>query len=442
MAEVTLLQVLESRDNRAKKQQELLKVYNLPIISFTMNIAGPIKNSPLIERAFNMGIQRLKKSIGKQKIAFFDKNYFDTGCEAFFCVDMDSIPLKKICEAIEEESPVGRLFDIDVIDKAGNKLERKIERGCIVCGAPGKNCSASRAHSAETVYKASNKIMSDFFLSSDKKKIADLAVSALIEEVKTTPKPGLVDSKNQGSHSDMNIDTFIKSAKALRSYFENCFLIGHQTCNLSAEDIFPLLKSEGLNAEKTMYDSTGGVNTHKGIIYSMGILCAAIGRLWSADLPYKSTSEITTLCSDISYSAINYDFQNIDTKTAGGYYYKKCGIKGIRGEVLSGFTTIKEFSLPIYTDALSRGMSKNDAGVLTLIKLISCVDDTNLYNRGGTQGANFAKEYALSLLNENPPDFIKAVKKMDNEFIKRNLSPGGCADLLAITYFLYDIEKL
>lgn len=91
--------------------------------------------------------------------------------------------------------------------------------------------------------------------------------------------------------------------------------------------------------------------------------------------------------------------------------------------------------------ALDNGMNENDAGVLTLIKLISFLDDTNIYSRGGVFGADFAKIYALSLLNEKSPDFIKEVQKMDDEFIKRNLSPGGCADLLAITYFLYEIKK-
>lgn len=441
LSEVSLTQILFSREARAKKQKELLKTYSLPVISFTMNIAGPHKNSPLIERAFNVGIKSLYDLIDEDKIIFCDKNYYDTGCEAFFSVDMDAYSLKKICESIEDESSIGRLFDIDVINTDGNKLSRKSERGCIVCSSPGKVCSAGRTHSAEVVKSASDKIMCDFFFEFDKKEIADLAVKSLIKEVKTTPKPGLVDSKNSGSHTDMDIDTFIKSANSLHYYFEECFLIGYRTRSLSHDKVFPQLKSEGLIAEQTMYKATNGVNTHKGIIYSLGILCASIGRLWTPDAPYKDIDEITRMCSVISDSAIESDFKNINTKTAGGHLYKKYGIKGIRGEVLSGFLTIREHSLPTFTDAISCRMSENDAGVLTLIKLISCVDDTNLYHRGGIAGVEFAKKRALSVLNENSPDFIKDVCKMDDEFIKRNLSPGGCADLLAITYFLYEIKK-
>ncbi len=441
MSEVTLEQVLLSREKRVIRQKELLKTYGLPVISFTMNIAGPVKNSPLIERTFNVGIKRIYESIAEDKIVFCDIKSYDTGCEAFFCVNKDADISKKVCESIEEENAIGRLFDIDVIDTNGSKLNRKTERGCIVCGAPGKVCSAGRIHSAECVKSTSDKIMRDFFFEADKKAISDLAVESLINEVKTTPKPGLVDSKNCGSHRDMDIDTFIKSANSLRSYFGECFSIGHKTSDLSSDEVFLLLKKEGMKAEKTMYDASGGVNTHKGIIYSLGILCASIGRLWTPDVPYKDIDQITRMCSEISVSAIESDFKNIDTKTAGGRLYKEYGIKGIRGEVLSGFLTVKNISLLTYINALSDGMSENDAGVLTLIKLISCVDDTNLYSRGGISGAEFSKEYALSLLNKKTSDFIKDVQRMDDEFIKRNLSPGGCADLLAITYFLYEIKK-
>lgn len=441
MSEVTLSQILLSRETRAKKQKELLKTYGLPLISFTMNIAGPVKNSPLIERSFNVGIKRIFESIDKTKIIFSDKNYYDTGCEAFFCVNMDADVLKKTCESIEEENAIGRLFDIDVIDTNGNKLSRKRERGCIVCGVPGRACSAGRIHSAEVVKSVSDRIMYDFFLEHDKKALSDLAVESLIKEVKTTPKPGLVDSKNCGSHRDMNIDTFIKSAASLRPYFAECFSIGHKTSDLEPDDVFPLLKHVGLTAEETMYKATNGVNTHKGIIYSLGILCAAVGRLWTPDCPYKSTDELTSMSSSIARFSIEADFKSIDTKTAGGRLYKEYGIKGIRGEVLSGFLTVVNHSLPTFIQVRENGISENDAGVFALIKLISLVDDTNLYSRGGISGAEYAKNYALSLLNDNSSDFIKEVRKMDDDFIKRNLSPGGCADLLAITYFLYKIKK-
>ena len=83
MPEVTLEQILASREARAKKQSELLKNYNLPVVSFTMNIAGPVKNSPLIERSFSFGFNRITESV--ENVAFFEKNSCDTGCEAFFC---------------------------------------------------------------------------------------------------------------------------------------------------------------------------------------------------------------------------------------------------------------------------------------------------------------------------------------------------------------------
>lgn len=442
MSEITLSQMLTAREKRAKTQKQLLKAYNKPIISFTMNIAGPKKNSPLIERAFDIGLKRIKGLIPNDKIILCDINIYDTGCEAYLCVDMPAKKLKEICTSIEDENKLGRLFDMDVIDTDENKLSRKDLRTCIVCGASGRECAAGRIHSLEELEAATNKIIYDYFKEYDKSLTADFAVKSLIQEVRTTPKPGLVDRNNNGSHTDMSLDTFIKSADALYPYFAECFSIGERTSKISPCEVFPLLKSEGLCAEKTMYAATNGVNTHKGIIYSLGIICAAIGRLWTADVPYKSIEEIVNMCSLISSSAIKMDFKNIDISTAGGYYYQSLGIKGIRGEVLSGFSSVTDIALPTYKNALKNGYNENNAGVLTLLNLIGNIKDTNLYHRGGEKGAKYAADYASSLLKKDSELSIDEVKKMDERFIKMNLSPGGCADLLAITYFFHNIENL
>ncbi len=442
MHEVTVLDVLQARDRRVNMQHKLINVYKKPIISFTMNIAGPKKVSDLIKRAFDAGIEKLEARIPQDKILSFNTNSHNTGYEALLSIDMDSDKLKAICETIENEDCLGRLFDLDVIDTDGTKLSRKELRGCIVCGASGRTCAAGRLHSLDELSLATNKILYDGLLLQDKKRIADLAVKSLIQEVYTTPKPGLVDCNNSGSHNDMNADSFVKSANALHSYFAECFSIGQDTCHLSAKAVFPLLKSAGICAEKAMYCATNGANTHKGVIYSMGIICASIGRLWKPEAPYADIDEITHVCSLISAHAIKSDFKNINDTTAGGFYYCSYGIKGIRGEVLSGFSSVTDFAMPIYIRALENGMNENDAGVFTLINLISYVGDTNLYHRGGLSGAKYAAEYASSLLKNGITAFsLNEVRVMDDEFINRNLSPGGCADLLAVTYFLYAVKK-
>ncbi len=442
MAEVTLSQILAARERRAKLQKELIAQYDRPIISFTMNIAGPIKTSPLIERAFNYGLEELRSRLSCDKLIDRRTITEDTGYEAFFSIDADPSEVKKICTSIEDETPIGRLFDMDVIGIDGKKLNRDAERGCIVCGASGRACAAGRLHPVSEISAVCEKMMRDCFFENDKKIISELAVASLLQEVNTTPKPGLVDKNNSGSHRDMDIDSFIRSANALGHYFAECFDIGDATRALPPDEVFPPLRSAGIKAEAVMYSATGGVNTHKGIIYSMGIICAAVGRLWTPERPYAEISEITDTCSHLATRAIEEDLRNIDSSTGGGKCYRSLGITGIRGEVLSGFSSVKSIALPTYTDALQQGYSENDAGVLTLIKLISQVDDTNLYHRGGKEGAEYASGYAKEILNKLPVFSLSDIEEMDREFIKRNLSPGGCADLLSITYFFHAILKL
>jgi len=283
MAEVTLSQILDSRDERVRKQQNILNQFNYPIISFTMNIAGPVKTSPLIERAFYEGIRHIKESFPENCIAYQDVSVKATGCEAIFSVNAKASDIKEICTNIEDNLTIGRLFDIDVIDITGSKLERKDVRGCLICGAPGKSCAASRAHSVDELQTATKKIIKDYFFLKDKERCSNLAVKSLLDEVHTTPKPGLVDYRNNGSHRDMDIPLFEKSADTLKPYFSKCFSIGKETSALSCDETFALLRKAGIKAEKAMYEATGGVNTHKGVIYSMGILCASLGRLWTAE---------------------------------------------------------------------------------------------------------------------------------------------------------------
>lgn len=440
MIEVTLNEILHSRDERVKKQQNILKQFNHPIICFTMNIAGPVKTSPVIERAFFEGIRLLKESLPKDRIAYQDINIKVTGCEAIFSICDDASNIKDICTNIEDNLRIGRLFDMDVIDTDGNKLERKNVRGCLVCGAPGRNCAASRAHSVEELQVATREIIENYFFLLDKEHCCNLAVKSLLDEVRTTPKPGLVDCRNSGSHSDMDIHLFEKSAYTLKPYFDKCFSIGRETLNVTYDETFTLLRNLGISAEQVMYNTTGGVNTHKGAIYSMGILCASAGRLWSPEIPFADISDICAESVNIAKNAIKNDFEHIKTTTAGGRLYLKYGLTGIRGEVASGFNSVLKFGLPIYTSLINKGFDQNYAGAITLLHLIANVKDTNMYHRGGPEGAAYGVEAVKNLLKVSPEPEKRQIELLDNDFIKHNLSPGGCADLLAITYFLYGLK--
>lgn len=438
--EITLKEILDAREERVHKQEKMQRETNNPLICFTMNIAGPIKTSPSIIRAFQYGLKELEMAIKDYKVAAQVTEYEKTGPMCLLSVEGDAEDIKDICIKIEESCPLGRLFDMDVIDVDGKKLERPKERCCIVCGKAGRECSAGRLHSVEELQSKTKEIITNHFVRVDSERVAELAKRSLIEEVHTTVKPGLVDLSNNGSHRDMNVQTFEDSANALVDYFRKCVTIGINTAENTPEETIYELRKAGIEAEKIMYNATKGVNTHKGIIYSMGVILGAIGRLWKPDNPIGKTESILSECSAMTRNAVEKDFADIDGSTAGGRLYLKEGIRGIRGEVAEGFPSVRNIALPIYKSELAKRKNKNDAGVITLLHLIAKIYDTSIYNRGGAEGVKYAQEYAKKLICNTPTQ--KDIEEMDKAFIEKNLSPGGCADLLAITYFLANIENM
>lgn len=439
MTEITLTELLAEREDRARRQRELIDRHCSPIISFTMNIAGPIKTSPKICRAHREGVRALSRALSRFHINESTTEYGKCGPVSLYSVDADAHELKSICVEIEETSPLGRLFDMDVTAPTGEKLSRTGERGCIVCGRPGRVCAAGRLHSVDELRRVTDRIITDGLLSSYSAILAELARESLLCEVYTAPKPGLVDPESTGSHRDMDVNTFERSADAIAPYFKECVLIGAKTHTLPPIDTFDALRRAGISSEADMYSATGGVNTHKGIIYSMGIILGAIGRLMMPDFSIPTLSAISRECARIAGESARADLEQIGSATAGGRMYRERGKGGVRAEAASGFSSLMSISLPVFRRAIASGKTKNDAGVTALLHLIANIYDSSIYNRGGSRGIEYAMSRARELISDGAPSMAD-VHALDREFTERNLSPGGCADLLAITYFLDSLE--
>ena len=268
--EVTLMEMLEAREVRAGRQRELLERYARPVVSFTLNIAGPVKNGPVIRRAFREGLLRLEDALAARGLCPLHQEEVDrpTGCEALWAVDGPARTVKELCAGIEDRDPLGRLFDLDVLDPEGGKWDREAlglpPRPCLVCGKAGKGCASRRLHPVEEIQEKTQTILRDFFAEKDRKFLAAQGARALLYEVCTTPKPGLVDRHNNGSHKDMDVFTFLDSTAALLPYLEQAVAIGQETARRMPEETFEWLREAGLGAERTMLRATGGVNTHKG----------------------------------------------------------------------------------------------------------------------------------------------------------------------------------
>lgn len=447
MREISLQEVLDARERRAFNQQRLLQQFGNPVLSFTMNIPGPVKDSPLIRRGFDEGLRLLKDALERAGFALLtrEETREPTGCELLCAVQAEAAALKALCLEIEETSPLGRLFDLDVIGPDGQKLARTRERCCLVCGAMGRGCASRRLHTLSELDAAVTGILQKGLLESDARELDRLATKALLEEVDTTPKPGLVDRNNNGSHRDMSPETFRQSADALRGYWQSCFISGVETAGDSPKTAFEELRKLGLQAEEAMLLATRGVNTHKGAIFTLGTLCGAIGRLWQADAPCRDPKIIAQTAAKLCADAVAADFAALDQGTvprsAGERLYLSCGIRGIRGELAAGLPSLLDTALPRLEEGLSRGLSRNDAGASALLHLIALGQDSNMIKRGGpTLAASVAAELRTVLERDPFPSLVYA-EALDRNFIRQNLSPGGCADLLAAAYFLHDWKK-
>ena len=448
MREVTLQEVLDARDRRAEAQRQLLARHGRPVLSYTMNIPGPVKDSRLIRRGFDAGLEALRTALAEAGIVLLSaaETRTVTGCEFLSAVDADAEAVKALCERIEDESPLGRLFDMDVIGPDGQKLSRAEERRCLVCGAAGRGCASRRLHSLGELTAAVDRLLREGLLETDAARLGALATKALLDEVDTTPKPGLVDRNNNGSHTDMSRETFCVSAQALRDFWPACFRIGAETAGEAPEAAFARLRALGLEAERTMLAATGGVNTHKGAIFTLGTVCGALGRLWRAEEPCREPEPIAQSAAVLCAEAVEADFAAVkkrgEGRTAGERLYLQSGLRGIRGEVAAGLPAVLDCALPVLEACLEEGMRRNDAGVTALLHLIARGEDTNMIKRGGPVLAEETAARVREELQKNSRPAMAWVRELDECFIRHELSPGGCADLLAVCYFLHDWKTM
>jgi len=254
------------------------------------------------------------------------------------------------------------------------------------------------------------------------------ALRALLYEVSVTPKPGLVDRTNSGAHSDMDFFMFLDSGCAIFPYLARCAQTGMECSGYPVAEVFEQLQEIGLQAEREMLNATGGINTHRGAIFSLGVLCAAVGSCEAADQDYTE-EDVFGAAARLGKCA------QAKIRQHAAVPYHRFGLLGARGEAAQGFPHVRNIALPTYRTFRKKGMSANEAGARVLLLLIADVDDTNVAMRKGLTAARGTKVLAHKLL-EGRSRSLSEIEALDRTFIQNNISPGGCADLLAAAFFL------
>jgi len=258
-----------------------------------------------------------------------------------------------------------------------------------------------------------------------------LASRALWHELALHPKPGLVSLHDSGAHADMDARTFVRSLFALRPHFAALAAAGASGASFAA------LRVIGLEAEAAMLAATGGVNTHRGAIFALGLLVAAAARAEARD----GKVAVATLRGNLRAAwgeALAAHSPPPGAPSHGTAAAARHGVGGARAEAAHAFPGVFDVALPALRDARRRGRSEQCARISALFALLAHVDDTNVLHRGGAAALDFVKARGRDFAHAADP--LAFAASTHCEFVARRLSPGGSADLLGATLFVDSLE--
>jgi triphosphoribosyl-dephospho-CoA synthase len=268
-------------------------------------------------------------------------------------------------------------------------------------------------------------------------RIALLAVRSLYRELALYPKPGLVSFQDNGAHRDMNAATFVRSLFALRGYFVSIASAGMRDAG------FAELQQLGIDAESRMLRATSGINTHRGAIFTLGLLAAASGYASAQSIAPSDANLKMIVGNNWSRDLRAVAVAHSSSPAHGQLMRMRYGASGARGEALQGFPSVFDIALPALRTALAGGATRDDALLHAFFVLLAETADTNVLYRGGTEGLDFVQTRAAEFLRQGSvfePGWQMRAESLHRDCSARSLSPGGCADLLAAAWFVHQLQ--
>lgn len=445
---------LMDRDKRVEHQEELLKKYKgSTLATVRVNYPGIEKSNFITDSIVKIICNEI--SIYHRKEIIFTEEYKSReGYIGHFIFNDNHNNIKKAMINLEENHILGRCVDIDVYylkkdEKYGfdqvigmSRSDLTLtSRKCFLCDEEARVCSRAQSHSLEEIKKYFEEKFEEYnewikqreALAYD---ISQLALKGIISEVSTIPSFGLVSPSTMGSHKDMDYYTFLDSSFAIVPYLKEMALIGYSY--KEPKEIFKAIRKVGVACENAMFSATKGVNTHKGMIFLVGITVAAVMKTLYEKQNFNRIQEIIkAMCEDILS-----DFENIDTKshlTHGEKLYRDYGFTGIRGEVKAGLPIVFNSVLPRF---ISSKVNGHDLYSETLLYLMAEVEDSTIVHR-----QNISKLKEIQLKSKEILEMgglqsdigRKAALDFEEQCINDNVSPGGSADMLALIIFLGEV---
>jgi len=443
-----LHKILDARESRAFKRKAYTES-GLCTLSLSLNIPGYPKYNQLTEEVFIRILKDLKNYLLANRIfiSISQEQIITDEAGHFYIVPLELNnktiqQIKSLCENFESTFVIGRITDVDVFNDKGKPISSGKKKACIICkDKPAVECMREETHKYEDIRAFMFRMMDDYNrqqqAESISKKLSELATKALIYEFSLSPKPGLVDAFGSGSHLDMNYYSFINSTAALSPYWQDFVKLAFQYKGCIT-DALPEIRRIGLQAEEAMFRSSNNVNTQKGLVFLIGISVFSSAYTIYKNNTFDTQVFIKTLkgiCADLVKSELQNVINNESKKK------KKVKGAGARYEAQRGFPYIFENILPFLEDNIKDNtfLEKEllDHILRTaLLKIMAHINDSNILYRKGEQEAGKIKNLAIQSINND-----EAYKKLCDYCLKEQISPGGSADMLAVSLFLFFVKQ-
>ena len=438
---------MEAREQRAYLKRQIA-LRGFPSLSLTLNIPGFPKSNTVVNAFFEYCLRDFGYFMKANLVSLIDKDAIK-GCDAagdFYIVPFSQgilslQSIKQYCEEFEQSHTLGRFVDADLNGLDGVSVSSGKSKICFFClERPAIDCRREQVHEPEELRSFMFPKMESFNLQKRQdefvRKLSSFALQAILVEISLTPKPGLVDRFSNGSHLDMNFRTFLYSSSAIMPWFSELVLVGIAIDKSDLTLALPLIRKIGLKMESAMNDATGNINTQKGIIFLLGISLFACGTLFSRNIKFKIEDFrefVRSCCKDIVSNELNN--QLFLEKSHGADIFRLYGISGARGEVESGFATVFDYGLPQLAEI---DQINDEALMKCFIAIAANNQDTNILYRTNPEVLENFQKLCKSALE----DFSAANYSSVIDFCKtNNISPGGSADLLAVTIFVWSVIR-
>ena len=413
-------------------------------MSFSLNIPGYPKSNSLVKYFFGLCLTELKRHLKSHLIEVDAREAIeicDEAGDSFLAPvaggNLSLQEIKQIFEDFEEHHPLGRFLDVDLNDDMGNTISSGKSKLCFFCKVrPAIECRRSKSHDLELLRSYMFGEMAHYCQSRKEsqiaKRLSTFALKSILHEISLTPKPGLVDKFSNGSHSDMDYQTFINSSAAISVWFEEMVRAGLSFREDDQTKALPFIRNIGLQMEETMYEETGNINTQKGIIFLIGLSLFATGKLYKESDLFNAgrfRGIIRDICQNLVGKELNAD--SGQKGSHGEIVFRKYGFSGARGEAESGFETVFEKGLPM----LAGMVELNNKSLINCFLAIAATNnDTNILFRGGPEDLAIFQNLCKIALDNFTGENFAAIGEFCRE---KNISPGGSADLLAVSIFLW-----